>query len=509
MKKTKGRSPNRYLGTYQISSSQNLIGELELDGEGTALRVHADEPLQVGNLEHVKGIAYTGDYITLIDCLSQGQGARYSKDGSTRYHADILPHYVAIGFSHLDPEASCIKAIHFTATDLQDLFYDFDVFSQVIDARPIIDSVLAERRRMRPVEAGEHPKVFYFTGKSCVIEAPSSIGKISVHHRPSYSLGGPAGVYIKNRMVVSIEPSELATFSEILQGMYDISCFLSVAAGRAQGIKHIQLETSQLIDGIPQMLSVFPSFSWKTGGKSKYYKPHPGDVPLDPIHAPEEFRAVLTNWVERHASWHTARTRHLGCLRKGNDYDFDRLVAAANMFDILPADAVPGKNQLSPDLAKAKEACTSILRKLPEGIDRNSVLGSFGRIGQPSLPKKVAHRAAIVERQLGAKFPDLAFAAGIAVKLRNYFVHGSLGGLEYEKIEPFLPFLTDTLEFVFAASDLIDAGWDAQRWSTKPLGSGHSFSRFLTGYGYLVGELRGAAMPGAQAVIEAESRLEP
>ena len=135
------------------------------------------------------------------------------------------------------------------------------------------------------------------------------------------------------------------------------------------------------------------------------------------------------------------------------------------------------------------------------GVDRDSVLGAFGRMGQPSLPKKVAHRATIVESQLGAKFPDLAFAAGIAVKLRNYFVHGSLDGLEYEKIEPFLPFLTETLEFVFAASDLIDSGWNAQHWLTKSRGSGHSFSRFLTRYDYQVGELRVATMPDAQAVI--------
>ena len=499
MKKTKGSSSNRYLGIYQISSDQNLVGELALNGEGTILKVHANEPLHVGNVEHVKGIAYTGDYITLIDCLSSGHGARYSTDGSCQYHADILPHYVSIGSSHLDPEASCIKAIHFTATDLQDLFYDFDAFSTVINALPIIDSVLEERRKMRPVQAGEHPIVSYYTGKGCVIEAPSSIGKISVHHRPSYGMGGPAGVYIKNRMVVSIEPSEPATFSESLQRMYDIGCFLSVVAGRAQGIKHIQLETSQSVDGVPVVLSVFPCFPWKTGRKSEYYKPHPGDVPLDPIHAPEEFRAVLANWVERHESWHTARTRYLGCLRKGNNYDFDRLVAAANMFDILPADAAPAKNQLSPELAEAKRACRELLRKIPQGVDRDSVLGALGRMGQPSLPKKVFYRATIVESQLGDKVPDLAFAAGIAVKLRNYFVHGSLDGLEYEKIEPFLAFLTDTLEFVFAASDLIDAGWSALRWSRRSLGSGHSFSRFLTGYKHLLGELRIATIPDAQA----------
>ncbi|MFI8747218.1 HEPN domain-containing protein [Pseudomonas sp. NPDC077186] len=502
MKKTKGASRNRYLGTYQVSGDKSLVGELELNAEGTVLRVHADERPEVENVAHVKGIAYTGDYITLIDCLSQGVRWHQSKDGSFRHHADLLPHYVAIGSYHLDPEVPCIKAIHFTATDLHDLFYDFDAFGHVTDASPIIDSVLAERRRMRPVKAGDHPQVFYYTGKDCLIEVPTSIGKISVHHRPSYSLGGPDGVYIKNRMVVSIEPSEPATFSETVQRMYDISCFLSIIAGRAQGIKHIQLETTQSNEGIPHMLSVFPSFPWKTGGKGTYYKPHPADVPLDPIRAPEEFRSVLANWIERHASWHTSRWRCLGCLRKANDYDFDRLVAAANMFDILPAEAVPAKNQLSPELAEAKLLCKAILKKLPKGVERDSVLGALGRMGQPSLPKKVVHRATFVERQLGTKFPDLAFVVGIAVKLRNYFVHGSLDGLEYEKLEPFLPFLTDALEFVFAASDLIEAGWNAQEWSTKSLGSGHSFTRFLAGYDYLIGELRVAVTPAAIGTVQ-------
>lgn len=310
-------------------------------------------------------------------------------------------------------------------------------------------------------------------------------------------------------MVVSIESGEPATFSEATQRMYDIGCFLSLAAGRSQGIKHIQLETSQSTESTPRMLSVFPSFQWKTGNKGKYYKPHPGDVPLDPIRAPEEFRAVLTNWVERHASWHPARTRYLECLRKGNSYDFDRIVAAANMFDILPGHAVPDNNQLPQELVEAKRACRSILKKLPSGVDRDSVLGSLGRMGKPSLPKKVAHRAAIVESQFGTKLPYLTFTTGIAVKIRNYFVHGSLDGLEYEKIEPFLPLLTDALEFVFAASDLIDAGWNAKQWSTRPHGYGHSFSRFLAEYRNLIGGLMDAAKPDVQAAIETELRFEP
>ena len=98
-----------------------------------------------------------------------------------------------------------------------------------------------------------------------------------------------------------------------------------------------------------------------------------------------------------------------------------------------------------------------MLRKHPSNIDRNSALSALGRIGKPSLPKKVAHRVSIVELSLGGRFPDLQFVAGVAVKCRNFFVHGSAGDIEYAKVEPLVPFLTDALEFIFAASDFIDA----------------------------------------------------
>jgi hypothetical protein len=45
-----------------------------------------------------------------------------------------------------------------------------------------------------------------------------------------------------------------------------------------------------------------------------------------------------------------------------------------------------------------------------------------------------------------------------------------------------LPFFVDALEFVFAASDLIEAGWDANAWSIVPTTMTHPFSRFRVGY---------------------------
>jgi hypothetical protein len=372
-----------------------------------------------------------------------------------------------------------------------DLFYDFDAFSHLIDAKPVIDVVLRERRKMRPVEAGEYPEVAYFTGKASVVKVDTTIGKVSVNHQPSYSMGGPSGVFIKNKMVVTIAVEEPISFQEAIDKMYVVATFLSVAAGRVQGISQVQITAAEEGSGEAQALQVHPSYPWKAL-KIASHKPHPGDVPLDPIRYRGEFETVFGSWIARHGDWRTARSRYIGCLQNANEYGADRLVAAANMFDILPTEATPKVAELSAELADVREQCRALFRKLPAGIDRNSALDALGRLGKPSLPKKVSHRVSIIESVLGQEFPDLHMPATVAVKCRNFFVHGSAGDIDFAKVEAFLPFLTDTLEFVFAASDFIECGWAAQRWAAQPFGWGHSFTRYRSEYSQAVSELRKA-----------------
>lgn len=487
------KKPTRLLGTYTLPGGQNAVGELQLNGSNTLLKLHSDVALaRIDDSSCLKGVAFAGECLTLVDCHSPGTGQTNFKDAPTRYHADVFPHHVVIGRRHFEPTQLCISAIHFTTTDLATLFYDFDAFSTVIDAKAIIDVVLHERRQMRPVEAGDWPQVLYFTGKDCVVEVPTAIGKVSVHHRPRFNMGGPTGVFIKNRIVVSIKPDQPVAFYDAVNAMHDVACFLSMAAGRAQGIDHISVTTTEVVDDIPQMLTIHPSYRWKPSDKSKQSEPQPGDVPLDPIQHRAEFDSVLANWIGRHNGWRVARWRYLECLRKANRYGPERLVAAANMFDILPTEAVPDVAEMPRNLAAARNTCVAILRNHPPGIDRNSALSALGRLGQPSLPKKVAHRILIVESKLGGQLPDLLFVGGVAVKCRNFFVHGSSGDIAFQKLERFVPFLTDALEFIFAASDFIEAGWNAQRWNSEPKGWGHNFARFRGDYSLAVAELRRA-----------------
>jgi hypothetical protein len=128
---------DQFLGTYMLPGAKPVVGELRLRGSSTLLKVHSDEMLgRVQEATCIEGSAYTGECLTLIDCHSPGVGQTNFKDAPTRYHADVFPHYVVVGRSHFKPSLPCVSAIHFTTTDLTTLFYDFDAFSHVIDAKP-------------------------------------------------------------------------------------------------------------------------------------------------------------------------------------------------------------------------------------------------------------------------------------------------------------------------------------------------------------------------------------
>ena len=72
-----------------------------------------------------------------------------------------------------------------------------------------------------------------------------------------------------------------------------------------------------------------------------------------------------------------------------------------------------------------------------------------------------------------------------AVKLRNHYVHGTQSGIRSDQRWQVLHFLTNSLEFTFFASDLIDAGWNIADWCSKGIKQiGHPFHNFLFNYPY-------------------------
>ncbi|WP_425492865.1 hypothetical protein [Luteibacter aegosomatissinici] len=107
------------------------------------------------------------------------------------------------------------------------------------------------------------------------------MGEVSVSHQPSYNIGGPEGVFIKSRILISIDLGTPASFQDALDGMHVVATFLSMAAGRAQGISRIFADVNEGIRDAAQPLSIYRSYRWRSPKRS-LDTPHPSEIPIDP-----------------------------------------------------------------------------------------------------------------------------------------------------------------------------------------------------------------------------------
>ena len=110
------------------------------------------------------------------------------------------------------------------------------------------------------------------------------------------------------------------------------------------------------------------------------------------------------------------------------------------------------------------------------------MLGYLGRIGGWRLRKKIEHRAKIITNIIGNLFPEMEVVIKEAVILRHFYVHGAPSRLDSDQKVELLSFLSNSLEFIFFASDLVDAGWDIWEWYRKPKLLGHPFHNYLACY---------------------------
>lgn len=332
------------------------------------------------------------------------------------------------------------------------------------------------------IEIGEHPLLFYFTGKHDIFSVDTVLGKISATHGISYTSPGPEGIHVQNTIRVSITFSTGQTVDEAIAAVLGTLRFLEVVAGRPQNIVELVFRLAASTDERPRTLDAYWCLPPRREKDDESQKPHPADLPLQAGESPERFATVLARWLERHEEWRNARARYATSSAHQNRYGIDRLVGAANMFDIMPAAAYPKVMPLPTELLDAKNATINTFRSLPASPERDSVLNALGRIGKPSLKSKVRSRVKLIMDTVGAAFPDLELVTDHAVDCRNFYVHGTPGKYDYGTHADQPAFLTDTLEFVFAASDLIEAGWDIAEWIKQGTTMSHPFGRYRVGY---------------------------
>jgi len=477
---TTNKNRSSLYGPFLVSDQRQVFGELLIQGRRSMLTLRDGSEINLkGSERHIRGSTVDGHQITCVDCIHSGQGST-SQERAYYHYTELFPHFVVAGVEHLDPDAPVIETLSFSVSDLNMLFYDPDAFGFVGDAAPIMDVVLTEKRRNRVIEVGDDPEVHYFTGKSVAMDLDTAIGNLVVRYQRRMRFGCSDGIHVKNDRRTYIKPHQPISFFEAIDRVVMLRRFFSVAAGRPQKIQSIRITTISDRTKL-KPLRVHWSFAPK-GPHGDHHQPDRMSRPFDPVGRPDEFMRALKNWIDRDDKMKIVRTRHLSCMEKADTYSVDRLVAAANMFDLLPPDTWPPVLALSDDLAEFQAGAVKTLDALPQSQDRNSVLAAVKRIGKPSLPKKVLHRWAIAGKDIPGVFPELDYVLKQAVKCRNHFVHGPSDTFKFERAEPFLVFMTDALEFVFGFSDLVESDWSAAQWGGRHYSNGHTFSRFRWGY---------------------------
>lgn len=485
-------------GNFKFGDSLNAVGNLDLNLDNTKLTLYPDKRYYDRNTQDVTGILNDGNKVSLIDCFTQGSVAKgVLIKGSVppkyedHYFLDVFPRYVIFGDRHIYSTENLIHEVSFIIDDAHNIFYDFDAYGAILsssqDKKDIIKK--EEERLGRGIELGDYPQIFYYTGKYEIFSAHTELGVVSATHNPTISFPGEHGIKIIDSIRLNITFETQKTINEVRDSIYDLLRFIEVIAGRRQNVSDLTLNLSNDKEN-PVHLSVYWCKPHKRNSENDSHIPLPSDIPIQAATEPEVFGSVLSDWLKSNESKRNARARYSNVISNGKSYDIDRLVGAANMFDILPVSAYKETIDLPLNIIAAKESALTIFNKLPFSPERDSIFSALGRIGKATLKRKIRSRAELITNLVGDYFPELEMVIDQAVNCRNYFVHGSKSKIDYSMHEDITLFFTDALEFIFAASDLIEAGWDISKWMKEAGSLGHPFGMFRLNYSFNLAKLK-------------------
>lgn len=482
----------RVTGTFAAVPGSDVFGDLRLRGAQTSLELRHDTYFSTHDMpDHcITGILHDLTRVTLLGCFvtSHGTAGRHNEG----YHqASISPQFVALGDAHVRPNEAIVRSLAFTIDDAGLLFHDRNAFGSLLDARPYIEQIIKANRPKREIAIGEYPRIHYYTGKDEIVRAETCLGVVTVSNNPSWGLSSSAGVRMDNQIIIKLELGSPATFYDAMTRVYPMQRFFELMIGRPQNIQELWLQLPDLQEERPNYLDIYWTHPPSRDVRHELSPPHPCDVLVSPVDETASFAAVMSNWLEQDKSRQIARVRFTEACAWQRYYPRDRIVGAANMFDILPDDAAPAMAEIAPDVRAAKETSRELFLALPQSLERDAMLQALGRIGKSSLKHKARHRAKSIVAALGKQaLPDLCMVIDEAVNCRNYFVHGGRSSFDYNEQLGGVVFLTNTLEFVFGASDLIDAGWDIASWRKRAFTASHPFSSYLCNYEVSLRDLR-------------------
>ena len=445
-------------GKFTFPSVGEARGKLALDGTRSSLQVWSEDndltPIWYEEMHRdvgsIKGTLDDQNKVSLINCLTQGKEFPTTRGEIVVHKASFFPHYVVFGDQHISHEEETVTEVRFVIEDGNVLFHDPDAFGGITDlcessvnVRSLVEQfVQSDADRKIPI--GKHHAILYYTGNASIFEMDTSSEKISARREivNSEAYDTPDGVRIDNEIPVMLKFHFPVTFNKAVHRASRVFQFLELLIGRSQNLKEFAIFKEP-----EQKLRVCGNGFPKYDRHENESRPNFCDVLIKPAQEPEKFSGVLKNWLERDDKCRAARNWFFSYFAKQRLYDPPRIIRAADMFNYLR------------DVPRSKS----------------------------SLEQKINHCAKCIAEKIGDDMKGLKIAIEQAVVCRNYYVHAEYHKkdqvrIDYDGEPEFRVFLTDTLEFVFAMSDLIKAGWDVKAWRKTDSSSPHPLSRYFRHY---------------------------
>ena len=471
----------KILCSFTLDGNQYL-SELLLDNENTSLTMHSRHEIPYDPEPHsLFGETLDHNKVSLFECVGDSPFAEGIYP-SLIFKRRSFPHYAIIGRCHINENERVFRSLSFCTDDLGLLLSANDTFGSVHPGPEELQALLDKRGPSNKSAVGHNPLILYFSGIKDNVESDISIGLFSAELKFSAKISNHLGIDCPATTIATLKFKEEKSLSELLDAISAILHFLTIIAGRHQGVESINVGVPNLEQDAEKGNLEMMSLHWSYApSSSKRAASNWRDIPITPQIDKYEFYNVFYNWIHRHDSWLPARLRIINWQKNGRQYDENRLVAAANAFDILPDSIFPETGELSPATLEAKRQCKKIIKTLEFGPEKEQALNTLGFWGGKSLRLKVLSRSRIIHSAFGCYFTDLDSVLVTAVSARNYFVHGT-NKFGWEHYYDLMSFLTDALEFVFMASDLIECGWDAKRWAARSPGISHPLAEFHYSY---------------------------
>lgn len=474
-----------HVAQFDIGTGEKAIGELVIAGKESTLTLSSSRELDASKFaQTISGRGRDGKLVSCVGCVEKGRSVAYNSDGPEYHTLRLFPHYVVSGNRPLIPGVPAFRSMEFGTNDLPEICFVPGSSDSFWAHDDVMRALVGDAKVVREGAVG-----VYFNGPIDIVEVETVLGRIRVRQLSRASAGLPSGIGISHQFLIRINFNDPVDFYEAERRMHVVRRFLSIVAGRSQVVKTFNLrhvdETAEFAEP-SSAVTVCMSIAEDVESATLNW----WDLPVHPGVRTEEFADVVGRWLQRDAERLHARVSFHEGFSSERKYTVGRFVAAANMFDLLPDADAPVDVQVSTDLSDAVKEVQEVMKALPRSPQRDSILGALGRVRKASLTGRVLHRAEVLRPSLGATLPAIDEVLKLAVKCRNHFVHGSSIPLSAEVLFAFIPFLTDALEFVFVTSDLIESGWNAERWAVAGTSLSHPLPRFRAGYPIQLAKLK-------------------